>query len=127
MKITLKMSKKKFNRQYGRMIMRTINWRQQEAKSLRDLRNMTQDFKKRRFIFIRNVLVKSLFKHGIDGLIRIKEKEYKLIPTVPTQIRKENDLNTCIAIDKEGREKLNKLFDSNPEGRVIYYRLKTED
>ena len=106
MKITLKMSKKKFNRQYGRMIMRTINWRQQEAKSLRDLRNMTQDFKKRRFIFIRNVLVKSLFKHGIDGLIRIKEKEYKLIPTVPTQIRKENDLNTCIAIDKEGREKL---------------------
>ena len=34
---------------------------------------------------------------------------------------------TNIFEKKEGREKLNKLFDSNPEGRVIYYRLKTED
>ncbi|MDB9722921.1 hypothetical protein OAA83_03220 [Candidatus Marinimicrobia bacterium] len=34
---------------------------------------------------------------------------------------------TDIFEKKEGREKLNKLFDSNPEGRVIYYRLKTED
>ena len=34
---------------------------------------------------------------------------------------------TNIFEKKEGREKLNKLFDSNPEGRVIYYRLKMED
>jgi hypothetical protein len=34
---------------------------------------------------------------------------------------------TNIFEKKEGREKLNKLFDSNPEGRVIYYRLKVED
>ena len=34
---------------------------------------------------------------------------------------------TNIFEKKEGKEKLNKLFDSNPEGRVIYYRLKVED
>ena len=34
---------------------------------------------------------------------------------------------TDIFEKKEGREKLNKLFDSNPEGRVIYYRLKIKD
>ena len=34
---------------------------------------------------------------------------------------------TDIFEKEEGRKKLNKLFDSNPEGRVIYYRLKMED
>jgi|TARA_B100001971_G_C18019486_1_gene446621 hypothetical protein len=34
---------------------------------------------------------------------------------------------TDIFEKEEGRKKLNKLFDSNPEGRVIYYRLKKED
>ena len=43
------------------------------------------------------------------------------------RINEEWKCMTDIFEKKEGRVKLNKLFDSNPEGRVIYYRLKTED
>ena len=44
-----------------------------------------------------------------------------------TEIDSDWKCMTDIFEKEEGRKKLNKLFDSNPEGRVIYYRLKMED
>ena len=97
------MSKKTFKRRFGRTQMRSINWQQQAADTFQKLRKNLTNRRKRRFIFIRNVLVKSMFKDGIDNLNKIREKEYKLMSTVTPGLAGPDDLNFSVAIDKRGK------------------------
>ena len=73
--------------------------------------------------------VKLFYEHFVKSKIGLEWMWFKeaLGKLKETEISPSWNSMTDIFEKEEGRKKLNKLFDSNPEGRVIYYRLKMED
>ena len=68
-----------YRRDQSRTVIRVITWKEGQANTLRQLRDLLKIKSHRRVSFTRNVLVKCMMQEGLDNLQKIIDERYRVV------------------------------------------------